>query len=68
MNPPPDIGLFPTWALVCAKAPPKVGLDNEMCVFLNWEGPKLLEGIPEDMGIDDTILLANKLPTDPIVT
>ena len=67
MNPPPNIGNLPTCAPVCAKAPPKVGLDNEMWAFLNWEGPKLPKGIPEDMGIDDTILLAKKLPANPIV-
>ena len=39
-----------------------------MWTFLNWEGLKLQEGIPEDMGIDDTILLAKKLPVNPIVT
>ena len=60
--------MLPTYALVCAKAPPKVGLDNGMWAFPNWKGPKLLEGFLKDMGINGTILLAKKLPVDPIVT
>ena len=68
MNPPPDIGMFPTCALVCAtKAPPKVGLDNGMWAFQNWKGPKLLEMFPKDMGINGTILFERKLLDDPIV-
>ena len=59
--------MLPSCAPVCAKAPPKVGLDNKMSAFLNGKGLKLLEGFPEDMGINDTILLTNKLPANPIV-
>ena len=59
--------MLPTCASVYAKAPPKVGLDNGMWAFPNWEGLKLLEGFPEDMGIDSTILLENKFLVDPTV-
>ena len=67
MNPPPNIGLLATWAPVCAKALPKVGLDNGIWAFSNWEGPKLFGGTPEDIGIDGTMLFAKKLPASPIV-
>lgn len=69
MNSPLDIGMLPTCDPTCAaKAPLKVGLDNGMWAFSNWKGLKLLEGFQEDMGIDETILFAKKLPNDPIVT
>ena len=61
------MGLLATCALVCAKALPKVGLDNRICAVLNWEGPKLFGGTPKDIGIDGTIFFAKKLPTTPIV-
>ena len=37
-------------------------------MFPNWEGSKLPRGVLKDMGINDTILLAKKLPANPIVT
>ena len=66
-NPPPNIGLLTTCAPVCAKALPKVGLDNGICEVPNWEGPKLFRRTPEDIGIDGTMLFAKKLPAAPIV-
>ena len=67
MNPPLIIGLLATCAPVCAKALPKVGLDNGRCDVLNWEGPKLFGGTPKDIGIDGTMLFAKKLSVAPIV-
>ena len=66
-NPPPSIGLLITYAPVCAKALPKVGLDNEICEVPNWEGLKLFGGTPKDIGIDGTMLFAKKLSATPIV-
>ena len=67
MNPPPNIGLLASCAPVCAKALPKVGLDNGICEVLNWEGPKLCIGKLEDIGIDGTMLFAKKFSAAPVV-
>jgi hypothetical protein len=66
-NPPPNIGLLATCVIVCAKALPKVRSDNGICEVPNWEGPKLFEGTPEDIGIYGTMLFAKKLSIAPIV-
>ena len=66
-NPPPNIGLLATCAPVCAKALPKVGLDNGICEVPNWEGLKLCGGTPKDIGIDGTMLFAKKLLALPIL-
>ena len=67
MKPSPNIGLLATWAPICAKSLPKVGLDRGIWAFLNYEGLKLFKGTPEDISIDGTILLAKKLLAAPIV-